>query len=192
MERVLFISPHIDDAELAMGGTMIKHAERRDILCLAVLNCVDCLAGDPETRKSEQRKASALCGADTILLEQGHSLEYKVKRLDEVNATIVYFPFETDTHQDHVSACQIGMAVSRKVRTAFKYLAVTSQGCYPNWLNVIDIAKKKELVSVFETQINRQPKLLEIVETQNRYFGSLIPGNGHYAEGFVLHRHVAL
>jgi hypothetical protein len=30
------------------------------------------------------------------------------------------------------------------------------------------------------------------MEAQNRFFGSLIPGDGHYAEGFVLFRQVNL
>jgi hypothetical protein len=44
------------------------------------------------------------------------------------------------------------------------------------------------LVSVFASQMERRPKFMEIMEAQNRFFGSLIPGDGHYAEGYMLHR----
>ncbi|MDP2734772.1 MAG: hypothetical protein Q8P12_01040, partial [bacterium] len=60
----------------------------------------------------------------------------------------------------------------------------------PNYLSVIDMAAKKKLVSLFASQMERRPKFMEIMETQNRFFGSLIPGDGHHAEGFMLHRKI--
>jgi hypothetical protein len=100
-------------------------------------------------------------------------------------------PFELDHHQHHKETATIGFAVARKPQiTVLKYLNQSSHSCYPNYLSVIDIEAKKKLVSNFKSQNGRQPKFMEIMEAQNRYFGSLVSGNGHYAEGFVLHRMV--
>jgi hypothetical protein len=119
------------------------------------------------------------------------SIEEKISILDEVNPTVLYFPFEHDTHQDHVVTSQIGFAVSRRNKfTSMRYIGTTSHSYSPNFLQIINMEEKKRLVSVFGSQMGRRPKFMEIMEAQNRFFGSLVPGNGHYAEGFVLHRMV--
>ncbi len=189
--RVLVLSSHIDDAELSMGGSLIKHRNAGDEIVIAVLFPHDELGGDADTRIAEQIKSRDFLQAKFIPF-YGEDAPKIVQKLDKVEADILYFPFESDSHQDHVFTAQIGFAVGRRVRKVFRYIATTSHSYYPTYLNVINMDEKKKLVSVFETQHARNPKLLEIMETQNRFFGSLIPGNGHYAEGFMLFRQVNL
>jgi LmbE family N-acetylglucosaminyl deacetylase len=193
MEKVLCLSPHIDDVELAMGGTLIRHRDEGDSIVIAVLNSDDDLVGDVKIRIEEQNKSELMLRAtNTLFFKKGDSVESKIYSLDTVEATIVYFPFELDSHQDHVVAAQIGFSVARRVKRALQYISTTSRFCWPNHIQVINMEKKKELVSLFKSQIDRRPKFMEIMEAQNRYFGSLIPGNGYFAEGFHLVRMVMM
>ena len=124
-----------------------------------------------------------------MLFDHLEKIEDIVYQLDCQKPTVLYFPYEQDTHQDHHRASEVGFAVSRHTAmTVLKYLSTTSHSYYPNYLSVINIEEKRKLVSVFASQMERRPKFMEIMEAQNRFFGSLIPGNGHYAEGFVLYR----
>jgi hypothetical protein len=118
-------------------------------------------------------------------------VECIVSGLDMVKPDIIYFPWGQDFHQDHALATKVGFAVARHTAsTVLQYLTPSSHSYFPNLLNVINMKEKKKLVGVFKSQMERRPKFMEIMEAQNRFFGSLIPGDGHYAEGFVLFRQV--
>ncbi len=190
MERILAISAHYDDVELAMGGTLISHRDAGDEIFISVLNVDDWWAGDPDLRDAEQTKSITILKVkDIFLFRSDDPFQTKVETLDRIEPTILYIPFPLDTHQDHVNASQIGMALTRRLMgTVYQWIGTTSHSYFPNVLKVIDINRKKELVSVFKSQTERNPKFVEIMEAQNRFFGSLIPGNGHYAEGFCVHR----
>ena len=192
-ENVLAIGAHVDDIEIGCGGTLLKHRDAGDTVFLAVLNANEELTAPSSIRKKEQQLSCNMLRANGLLLfDAEESIEKKVAELDKFPATVLYFPFEHDYHQHHNAASQVGFAVSRNVRiTVLRYLVTTSHSYYPNYLSVIDIEAKKKLVSLFESQMTRRPKFMEIMEAQNRYFGSLIPGNGFYAEGFMLHRTVS-
>ncbi len=190
MNTVLALGSHCDDIEIGCGGTLIKHRDNGDEIYLAVLKSNEYITAPPELRAKEQRVSCTELKTKGLytFMEKDH-IEYVVKCLDVICPTILYFPFENDYHQDHVFASKVGFAVARNVQiTVLRYLTTTSHSYYPNYLSVIDIEKKKELVSVFKSQMERKPKFMEIMEAQNRFFGSLIPGNGHYAEGFCVHR----
>ena len=136
-----------------------------------------------------QRASLKILKAESRLFNHNANIESVIAELDDYEPTVLYFPFEVDYHQDHHLASVVGFAVSRRVEiTVLRYLVTTSHSYFPNYLRVINIKEKKELVSVFASQMERRPKFMEIMEAQNRFFGSLIPGDGHYAEGFVLHR----
>jgi LmbE family N-acetylglucosaminyl deacetylase len=189
MERVLAIGSHIDDIEIGCGGTLLKHRDAGDKILLAVLKSDEELTAPAHIRRSEQRASLKILKAESRLFNDNAHIESVVDELDDYEPTGLYFPFELDYHQDHHRATEVGFAVSRRVEiTVLRYLVTTSHSYFPNYLSVINIKEKKELVSVFASQMERRPKFMEIMEAQNRFFGSLIPGDGHYAEGFVLHR----
>jgi LmbE family N-acetylglucosaminyl deacetylase len=189
--RVLAIGSHFDDVEIAMGGTILKHRDIGDDVVIAVLKADESLTAPAKVREEEQNKALKFSGARGLWFYKDDDIEETVRALDDVSPTILYFPFEKDYHQDHNFASKVGFAVSRHIKaTVLRYLVTTSHSYYPNYFSLIDMSRKKKLVSIFKSQVNRNPKFLEIMETQNRFFGSLIPGDGHYAEGFCLHRKV--
>jgi len=190
-EIVLAIGSHFDDIEIGCGGTLLKHRDAGDDIVLAVLKSDEELTAPAKVRFDEGATSADTLKAKLLIFRHCQNSEDVVHQLDNIRPTILYFPFEKDYHQDHNHASQIGFAVSRNVSiTVLRYLVTTSHSYYPNYLSVIDIEEKKKLVSLFSSQMERRPKFMEIMETQNRFFGSLIPGDGHYAEGFVLHRTV--
>ena len=192
MERVLAIGSHIDDIEIGCGGTLLRHRDAGDKIFLAVLKSDESLTAPVQVRVAEQYQARYMLKARELHLFNGNThIERKIATLDEIKPTILYFPYEADYHQDHRIASQVGFAVSRNVKiTVLRYLVTTSHSYYPNYLSIIRIEAKRKLVSLFSSQMERRPKFMEVMEAQNRFFGSLIPGDGHYAEGFVLHRMV--
>ncbi len=192
--KVLAIGSHHDDLEIGMGGTLLKHRGKGDEIYIAITHSDDDLCGHIITRKLEQKLTGEIIKVKDILCFEGKlSINKKVKCLDAINPDILYFPFEGDYHQDHIETSKIGFAVARRIQiTVLRYICTTSHSYFPNYFQIIDMAQKKELVNVFESQMIRRPKFMEIMEAQNRFFGSLIPGNGHYAEGFMLHRMVVV
>ena len=191
MERVLAIGSHCDDIEIACGGTLLKHRDAGDMICLAVLKSDEEITARAAVRRLEQWASCKTLKAESMLFDHGAHIESVIEELDDYKPTVLYFPFELDYHQDHHHASVVGFAVSRRVEiTVLRYLVTTSHSFFPNYLRVINIEEKKKLVSVFASQMERRPKFMEIMEAQNRFFGSLIPGDGHYAEGFALHRMV--
>jgi LmbE family N-acetylglucosaminyl deacetylase len=193
-ERVVCVGSHIDDIEIGCGGTLLKHRSASDSIHLVVLKADEEITSRAIVRQQEQWKSCEKLGlspGNLHLFGKGVNIEDVVAQLDRINPTVLYFPWEHDYHQDHAIASQVGFAVSRNTQImVLKYLTPTSHSYYPNYLSVIDIEKKKQLVAVFKSQMERRPKFMEVMEAQNRFFGSLIPGDGHYAEGFVLHRQV--
>ena len=194
MEKVLAIGAHIDDLEIGAAGTLLKHRDAGDEIFLAVMKSDESITAPVNIRMSEQNEAAKILGVDVnhmFLFTQHSTIEEKVKVLDQTCPTVLYFPYEIDYHQDHSIASQVGFAVARRVQmTVLRYLVTTSHSYFPNYFSVINIDEKIKLVSVFKSQMTRRPKFMEIMIAQSRFFGSLIPGDGHYAEGFMLHRMV--
>ena len=190
-EIVLAIGSHFDDIEIGCGGTLLKHRDAGDKTFVCVLKTDEALTAPADIRLHEGESSAGQLQASLLSFKHDDGIEDIVRQLDNIGPTILYFPYEKDYHQDHNYASRVGFAVSRNVSiTVLRYLVTTSHSYYPNYLSVIDIEEKKKLVSLFSSQMERRPKFMEIMEAQNRFFGSLIPGDGHYAEGFVLHRQV--
>ncbi len=188
--RIIALGSHIDDIEFGCGGTLLRHRDEGDEIFLAITHADDNRGGEVRLRKDEQIHSGDILGTNDILFFFFFfPSESVVAVLDSIKADVLYFPFEEDYHQHHKETSKIGFAVARNRHLdVLKYLNQSSYSCYPNFIAIIDIEKKKELVSVFKSQNGRQPKFMEIMEAQNRYFGSLVEGQGLYAEGFVLHR----
>ncbi len=187
--KILVISAHIDDAEFGMGGTLIKARDAGDEIILALTHADDDLGGDISIRKKEQEQSAEILKARCIFIEQKTPIEKKVSILDKIGPDVIYYAYEKDTHQHHLEASRVGFAVARNTKiNVLRYISQSSHSCYPNYLSIINMDQKKNLVSVFKSQNGRQPKFIEIMMAQNRYFASLIYGKGDYAEAFVVFR----
>jgi len=183
MARVLAISAHYDDVEIACGGSLLKHRDIGDEIFIAVTKCEDDLCGTPVMRLSEQFKSCKILDSRLFHFD-GESKKEIVAELDNINPDIIYIPYCKDTHQDHVEAFEIGKAVARKVgiKRVLQYISPTSFECYPSYFKAIDFYEKEKLIQVFQSQISRRPDYIEIAKAQNKLFGLLSGFN--FAEGF--------
>lgn len=127
--NVLVIATHADDEVLGCGGVMARHADTGDRVHVAVVT-----RGDPEVFPpayveeifSELRSAHQLLGGAGI-----HFLDFPSPRLDtvpgyvladalrklifELQARVVYAPYQGDLHGDHQAVYQAALVASRPI-----------------------------------------------------------------------------
>ena len=114
---VLVIAPHPDDAELGMGGAILKFKEEG--LAVGVLDLTDgepTPYGSPAIRAEETTAATAVLGLDwrENLGLRNRFLEPTLdarKQLAEVFRRVrprwLFAPYWTDAHPDHIAATQL-------------------------------------------------------------------------------------
>jgi bacillithiol biosynthesis deacetylase BshB1 len=116
MASILIFGPHPDDAELGMGGTILKLARQGH-----TVHIVDMTDGEPtpfgsvETRAKEAAAAAKMLGVERTLLglpnrEVVHSIENRHKVaavIREHKADWLFVPYPIDAHPDHVAVTKI-------------------------------------------------------------------------------------
>jgi bacillithiol biosynthesis deacetylase BshB1 len=116
MASILIFGPHPDDAELGMGGTILKLAKQGH-----KVHIVDMTNGEPtpfgsiETRAKESAAAAKVLGVERTLLglpnrEVVHSLESRHKVaavIRQHKADWLFVPYPIDAHPDHVAVTKI-------------------------------------------------------------------------------------
>jgi bacillithiol biosynthesis deacetylase BshB1 len=117
MLDVLVVSPHPDDAELGMGGAMLKFkAEGRSVGVLDLTNGEPTPWGSPEVRARETAAATAILGLDwrENLGLPNRSLEATLAARAELAGVfrrtrprLIFAPYWVDAHPDHVAATQL-------------------------------------------------------------------------------------
>ncbi|HLL89041.1 MAG TPA: bacillithiol biosynthesis deacetylase BshB1 [Tepidisphaeraceae bacterium] len=116
MASILVIGPHPDDAELGMGGTILKLASQGHQVHL-----VDMTNGEPtpygsvETRAKEAAAAAEVLGVGRTLLgltnrQVQHTIEARHKLAAVIRrhrADWLFVPYPVDAHPDHVACTRI-------------------------------------------------------------------------------------
>jgi N-acetylglucosamine malate deacetylase 1 len=114
---LLVISPHPDDAELSVGGTLV--ASRKRGMRVGVLDLTTgepTPHGTPETRAAETKAATAVLGLDWRhnLGLPNRSLQNTLEArralagiLRQTRPRILLIPYWEDVHPDHVAASQL-------------------------------------------------------------------------------------
>jgi N-acetylglucosamine malate deacetylase 1 len=175
--RILVVAPHMDDAEIACGGTLVLH--RRAGSTIGVLYTTDSGNTDGQKlpaeelrrlRKSEAERSAAELGAEILAVAQfpdGHLSLHEAAAAGFVAEWLrtwkpeqIFCPFPADNHRDH------------QATTAAVALGVEQAGwrgevwCYevwsPLWPNVaIDISKvqaeKARVIACYASQTNGMP-----------------------------------
>jgi LmbE family N-acetylglucosaminyl deacetylase len=116
VDRVLFISPHTDDAELGAGGTIARFIEEgKEVYYLVFSSCEASIDAEfpPNTLVNECTNS---CRALHIQPNRIKLLDYEVRTFplfrqqilddlikvkNEVKPDLVFVPSSSDTHQDH-------------------------------------------------------------------------------------------
>lgn len=117
MLDILVVSPHPDDAELGMGGAILKFkAEGRAVGVLDLTNGEPTPHGSPEIRARETTAATAVLGLDwrENLGLPNRSLEATLDARAKLAGVIrqtrprwIFAPYWIDAHPDHVAATQL-------------------------------------------------------------------------------------
>ena len=117
MLDILIVSPHPDDAELGMGGAILKFKDEE--LSVGVLDLTDgepTPLGSPEIRARETAAATEILGLDwreNLGLENRElepTIEARAKLAGVFRRTRpnwIFAPYWVDAHPDHVAATQL-------------------------------------------------------------------------------------
>ena len=116
MASILVIAPHPDDAELGMGGTIIKlKRQGHSISIVDMTNGEPTPHGSPEIREKEWTAAALALGVERENLglknrEVQHTIEARHKLAAVIRkhkADWLFVPYPTDAHPDHVAVTKI-------------------------------------------------------------------------------------
>jgi bacillithiol biosynthesis deacetylase BshB1 len=114
---ILVVSPHPDDAELGMGGAILKFkAEGKSIGVLDLTSGEPTPFGTPEVRARETAAASEILGLDwrenlglpnrslepTLAARRELAIQFRLTR-----PRWIFAPYWVDAHPDHVAATQL-------------------------------------------------------------------------------------
>lgn len=138
-ERVLVLSPHMDDEVIGCGGTLARHARRGGEVTVVYVTdgrtgskALSRLGGEArargerelvEIRKAEARRAletlgvgePVFLGAEDGRLTPDSRLRAAVQRiLDTVRPEVVYLPFFLEAHPDHRATGDLLLSAARE------------------------------------------------------------------------------
>ena len=116
--KVIVFSPHPDDAETVMGGTIAKYARQGHDVMLVLVT----IPNDKEARRKESEQSAALLGARLTVLDiDKYRLTYNrrlVEKFDKIihdfAPDIIFTSWINEAHQDHVIVSQATIAAARK------------------------------------------------------------------------------
>ncbi len=201
-KKILVFSPHADDVEIAMGGTIAKLSQDNEIVLVTCILPTENRAGDKDqqmidNRGTEQSKSAEILGAELHLMNLdaykfAYNREY-VKLFDQLivshDPDVVFSCWEHDTHQDHQTLAKILYSALRKNNISYYMYESTN---LPGGLGgnqfapqvFVDISgdplkKKIEALKQYQTYIGNA---IESIIARSKYKGGII-GVDH-AESF--------
>jgi len=183
--KVLFLSPHTDDAELGAGGTIFKFLENRYEILWVVLSTAE--QSLPKNLPKDTLKKEFLNAANFLgLKEKNYKIfnfqvrrlhEHRQEILDELIKTrkdfspdLVVGPSPNDYHQDH-------QVVTNEMIRAFKNMSAII--CYELPWNQIKL-NAQMFVKLKENHIKKKVDLLK------NYKSQIILNRAYFSEEFVL------
>jgi LmbE family N-acetylglucosaminyl deacetylase len=168
--RVLAVGSHPDDVEFGCGGALLRHVARGDSVTVAVLSDGE-RGGDPRVRVREQSAATALLGAELVMLHLPDGalgpLVTVVELLEPVIAAVrpdvIYTHDSVDSHQDHVATHQAVRAAARDVASLLLFesprFLLTAPGIFIDITPVLD--EKVALLASHASQVARSSLIAE-------------------------------
>ena len=205
INRILVLSPHTDDGEIAAGGSIVKFSEiGKEIYYVAFSSCEISVPKDfPEDiLKIECKKATNILGiksenvilldyeARTFPLRRQEILDNMIELNEEIKPDLVLVPSSNDIHQDHQTIYKEALRAFKKNSSIWGY-----EHPWNNLTFTTDIFVKLE-----EKHINKKIEALKAYKSQyfrtyfeERYIRALAYTRGTqvnftYAECFELLR----
>jgi len=137
MEKVLVVSPHMDDEVLGVGGTIQKHIDQGDLVKVCFL-CHRKYGNKFDKDKNENEIKCSYRAKDILGYQEIEHLNLEDERLDiaihliiepltrvaeKFNPDVIYVPSFADNNQDHRSAFEACMVVFRPFAMNYRLLA---------------------------------------------------------------------
>lgn len=146
-QRILVISPHADDAEISMGGTIKKfRKEGHDVKLLVCIIPMENRDGDTikemEVKRLEAQKLAAedMGGVAVDILDMDpytfafnrELVKIVDKKIQEYKPDVIFTQWNHDSHQDHQAVSNATFAAARKNNiTVLMYEQLTLGGITP-------------------------------------------------------------
>ena len=178
-KRVLVFSPHPDDADITLGGTMCRLlADGWEVILADITNGEPTPAGNPEMRAAEAAQAGKVLGLTERLClglpnrYLDESLEYRrpiAETVRQYRPRWLFTTFPTDAHPDHIHASRLvddARFTAKLTKTDMKfepfypdkiiYYYASHLRLHPEPSFVVDISEfwdqKIEAISAFQSQ----------------------------------------
>jgi len=219
-KKILVIAPHPDDEVLGCGGSIARLVnEGNEVHIVIVTKGTDDLFSNSliEECRNEAKKASDYLGVkklhfldgfpaaklDTIPNYELNNILLEIIR--EIKPSILFIPHRKDIHKDHQLVHEAALVASRPLSRkyqpmqimAYETLSETEWGFtsfMPNvFINISEqIDAKVNAMKLYKTQLKQFPhsRSIESIKSLAQYRGGTIMV--HYAEAFMLVRHVVL
>ena len=209
----LVISPHPDDAEIGVGGTLaLLNESGKKTAILDLTDGEPTPHGSPEIRQTEAAKAAEILGISKRInlglpnRELTDSIEARKQVatvIRELRPEILFIPYGEDAHPDHVAAFNLGVAArfyAKLVKSDLKGEPWFPKKVYfyfgfhlrtkvvPSFIVSIDLhmVTKINAIRAYHSQFvahKNNQSVVDDIEADNRYWGSRIYTS--YGEPFV-------
>lgn len=212
MKRILIVAAHPDDELLGIGGTIVKHVQRGDVVHSVVMCEGESLRyGESVGQYNAMKKAADILGVEDI-----KHLGFPDQRLDTFTLTDIIKPLEevSEEFRPNIVYCQFGGDINIDHKLLFEAANVTfrplnswveefyafytlssTEWAYPRtfepntWVDISDaIEKKIEAFSCFSSEIREypHPRSIEAIRNAAGFWGNMCCMDR--AEPFVLIR----
>lgn len=204
MIDAMCIGAHPDDVEIGMGGTVAKMVrEGWKVAIVDLTNGEPTPHGTPEKRAEESAEAARILGVERRTLSQPNrylfdSVEARTELAEvirELKPRLLFAPYATDAHPDHIAAAQIVTAA--RFYAKFTKTEMSGEPHYPAklyrymavHLNLVvepsfivslaeeDLSAKLSALAAYESQFAANPKnagIVPMMEQLARVWGSRI------------------
>lgn len=204
MIDAMCIGAHPDDVEIGMGATVAKMVrEGWDVAIVDLTNGEPTPHGTPELRATESARAAEILGVQRRTLSQPNrylfdSVEARTELAEvirELKPRLLFAPYATDAHPDHIAAAQIVTAArfySKFTKTemsgephypakVYRYMAVhLNLIVEPSFIVEVseeDVRRKLDALAAYESQFSANPRnagIAPMMEQLIRLWGSRI------------------
>lgn len=199
--NVLVFSPHPDDAEVLMGGTIAQYTRRgHDVLIVLVT-----VPNRKQQRIEEAKTAAGILRGEIAVLDiDCYELVFNRRLVESFDGIVRSFPPDViytswlhDSHQDHIAVAQAAIASTRRNNcSVYMYAQALPGGLSPATFReqaFVDISETIDLkiqsVLAHESQVkNFTERWIEGIKGRAAYMGFRI--NKDYAEAFEVVKHI--
>lgn len=199
--NIIAFSPHPDDAEIVMGGTIAKYTQGGHNVLIVVVT----IPNQREVREKESRKAAEILGAKLSILDlDPYEIMFNRRLVETFDGVIKDFPPDVvytswlhDSHQDHVSVSNAVVTACRHIPSSLYMYeqeipsGVTSGSfraqAFVDISDVLDV--KTNAVLAHQSQFLRYgQKWIDAINGRAAYWGFRI--NAKCAEAFEVVKYV--